>query len=39
MTMGILFLWRWELVIITYYVWNKSPDAIFQITQGQWGIQ
>jgi len=22
MTMSILFLWRWELVIVTYNVWN-----------------
>jgi len=37
MTMSILFLWRWELVIVTYDVWNKTPEFIFQIMQGQWG--
>jgi len=37
MTMSILFLWRWELVIVTYHAWNKSPESIFQITRGQWG--
>ena len=33
--MSILFLWCWELVIIGYYVWNKTPESIFQITRGQ----
>ena len=37
MTMSILFLWRWELVILTYNVWNKTLESIFQITRGQWG--
>jgi len=36
MTMSIL-LWRCELVIVTYHVWNKTPESIFQIMQGQWG--
>jgi len=24
MTMSILHLWRWDLVIVTYNVWNKT---------------
>jgi len=36
MTMGILFLWRWELLIVTYNKWNKTPESIFQIARGQW---
>jgi len=35
MTMNILFLLRLELVIVTYNVWNKTPESIFQITGGQ----
>jgi len=38
-TVRILFLWRWELVIVTYDVWNKTPEFIFQIARGQWGTQ
>jgi len=26
--MRILFLWRWELVIVTHDVWNKWPESI-----------
>jgi len=37
--MRILFFWLWESVIVTYYVWNKTPESIFQITWGQWGTQ
>jgi len=37
MTMSILLLWRWELAVVTYNVWNKTPESIFQITRGQWG--
>jgi len=37
MTMTIIFLWRWELVIVTYNMWNKTPESIFQITRGRWG--
>ena len=34
------FLWSWELVIITYNVWNKTPESIYQIIiRGQWGTQ
>jgi len=33
------FLWRWELVIVTYTVLNKTPESIFQITRGQWDAQ
>jgi len=33
MTMSIHFLWCWELVIVTYNVWNKTPESIFQITE------
>ena len=36
-TISILFLWRWELVIFTYNVWNTTLESIFQITRGQWG--
>jgi len=39
MTMSILFLLRCEFVIVTYNVWNKTPESIFQITRGQWGTQ
>ena len=35
--MSILFFWGWELVIVTYNLWNKTPESIFQITRGQWG--
>jgi len=38
-TMCILFLWRRGLVNGTYNVWNKTPESICQITQGQWGTQ
>jgi len=30
--MSILFLWRRELVIVTYNVWNKMPESFLQIT-------
>jgi len=33
--MGILFLWRRELVIVTYNMWSKTPSPIFQITRSQ----
>jgi len=33
--MSILFLWRYELFIVTYHVWNKTPESIFQIIEGQ----
>ena len=39
MTMSILFLWRWELVIVTYNTWNKTSESIFQKTRGQSGTQ
>jgi len=29
MTASILCLWSWELVIVTYKVWNKTPESIF----------
>jgi len=35
MTMSILFLWRRELVIVMYNVWNKTNESIYQITRGQ----
>ena len=31
MTMSILFLWRWELVIVTYNVWNKNMNQFFRL--------
>jgi len=39
MTMSTPFLRRWELVIVTYNAWNKTPESIFQTTRGQWGTQ
>jgi len=33
--MSILFLWRRELVVVTYNVWSKTPESIFQTTRGQ----
>jgi len=39
MMMSILFLWRSKLVIVTYNVWSKMPESIFQITRGQWGTR
>jgi len=30
-----LFLRHWELVIVTYNVWNIWPESIFQVTRGQ----
>jgi len=39
MTMSILFFWRWALAIVTYILWNKTPESIFQITGGQWRTQ
>jgi len=30
-TMSIPFLWRWGLVIVTYNLWNKTPESIFQL--------
>jgi len=39
MTLGILFLWRQELVIVTCKVWKKTPQSIFQITRSQWSTQ
>jgi len=38
MTMSNIFLWRWDLVIVRYDVWNKTPESIFQFTRGQRGI-
>ena len=35
-TMTIIFLWGWELVIVTCNVWNKMPESILQITRGRW---
>jgi len=29
MTMSNIFSWCWELVIVTYNVWNKTPESIF----------
>jgi len=37
--MSILFFWRWELIIVTYNLWNKTAESIFQITRGQWDAQ
>jgi len=25
------FLWRWDLVIVTYNVWNKTPECFFRL--------
>jgi len=37
--MSILFLWREELVIVTFAVWNKRPESFLQNTRGQQGCQ
>jgi len=39
MTMSIIFLWHWEVVIVTYNVWNKTLESVFQITRGKWGTE
>jgi len=31
MMMSILFLWRWDLVIVTYNVWKKTPECLFRL--------
>jgi len=31
MTMSILFLWRWDLVIVTYNVWSKTPECFVRL--------
>jgi len=28
-----------RIVIVTYNVWNKTPESIMQITWGHWGTQ
>jgi len=37
LTMSILFSWPWELVVVTYNGWNRTPESNFQITRGHWG--
>jgi len=32
-----LCLWRWKLVIVTYNVWDKTFESIFQIARGRRG--
>jgi len=34
MTKSNIFSWCWALVIVTYNVWKKTPEFIFQITRG-----
>jgi len=31
MTMSSLFLWCWDMVIVTYNVWNKTPEWFFRL--------
>ena len=31
MRMSILLLWRWDLVIVTYNVWNKTPECYLSL--------
>jgi len=31
MTMSIILLWRWDLVIVTYNVWNKTPECYLSL--------
>jgi len=33
MMMSILFFWCGKLSTVTYNVWNKMPESIFQITR------
>jgi len=33
MTMNVLFFLRWELVIVAYNVWNKTPESVAKISQ------